>query len=209
MSTLRSIRSLLFLFVFPSVILYLPAAARAGFEAPPGLPTTVKDTPILFLGQTDYRPPGTGIVSFAGFVRNWDPNGTEAPMGGGKFQIDVTGSHSVGPHGEAVPGPQLRLSFMDVVSGGAAQGPDITSATAVRRLARILLQSVPGARACTCASITSTTVRDRPRSLRRCSSPSPRRGCCSPLGSGSSCSDGKMLSRSTARPCRTDWASSP
>lgn len=115
--------------LFLAIAFFHSPSTHAGFENPPGgLPTTIKDTPILFLGQTDYRPPGTGIVSFVGGVLNWDPNGTEAPMGGGKFQIDVTGSHSVGPDGEKVPGPQLRLSFMDVVAGGAAKGPDITSA---------------------------------------------------------------------------------
>jgi hypothetical protein len=106
----------------------VPSTARSGFEAPPGgLPTTVKDMPYIFLGQTDYRPPGTGIISFGG-VLNWDPGGTEAPMGGGKFQIDVTGTHTARPDGEIANGPQMRLSFMDVVAGGAAKGPEITSA---------------------------------------------------------------------------------
>jgi hypothetical protein len=96
----------------------------AGFQAPPGGMTTIVDNALQFKGRVDYVAPGTGPAAWAGGVFNWDPHAQEAPAGGGMFDIDVTGRHSVAPHlGEVAPNVLMMIKLPNVVAGGPAIGP--------------------------------------------------------------------------------------
>ena len=94
-------------------LLVVPAAF-AGFIND----TVIKETPTLQLITMEWVAAGQGLNTIGGV--------TLIPLGNDVFKIDVINKHLVGPHGEAVPGPQLQLALNPVTLGGEG-GPEKTS----------------------------------------------------------------------------------